>query len=168
MTLHEVERLPLQKALVQESLEFRLEPFAQIADELPPLLQKHWDELKPYGEGVSLNPNWSWYFDFARANILHCFTARFENILVGYIAMLVVKNSQHGRMQGDAHLFWLDPAFRTGWNAIKFFRFMETVLKEEGVQFINVEHIIHSNLGPMFKYLKYKPKFVIHSKYIGL
>jgi hypothetical protein len=164
---HEKELPQLLRPLAQEPLEFRLEQFAHIVSELPALIQQHWDELGLYKDQANLEPDWDRYFDNARRGILHCFTARYEGVLVGYIAMLVDKHSQHGKLWADAHMFWLDKAFRTGWNGIKFFRFMEQVLKEEGVQFINIEHTIHFDLSNMFKYLGYKPKFITHTKYVG-
>lgn len=152
-----------QSPLDHESLEFKVEPFEDIASEALPLAEAHFKELAPY-KGDNPQPNWDWYFNLARQGILTCFTARYEGILVGYIVIFITTHMQFGHKHADAHMFWLDPAFRTGWNGIKFFRFMEDVLKEEKVQYINIEHTIHKDLSPLFKRLGYKPTFVIHSK----
>lgn len=156
---------PSQSAI--EPLEFKVERFSHVARELPALLRDHWNEVSPYRHKASLKPNWDRYFELDRLGVLFGFTARYETMLVGYLAFIITNNLYHQEKIADGHVLYMVPAFRTGWNAVKFLRFAEEVLEEEKIKFVNLECTDEFDLSPIFKYLGYKPTFKTYVKYIG-
>ena len=153
--------------LAIEPLEFRIERFPHVAKELPELFKAHWNEVSPYRHKASLKPNFDQYFSLDRMGALWGFTARYESVLVGYLAFIVANNMYHQEKTADGNVFYMMPAFRSGWNAVKFLKFAEQVLKEEKVKFVNLECTVDFDLSPIFKYLGYKPTFTTHIKYLG-
>ena len=68
---------------IRPDLTFQVEPFSRIADELPPLFARHWEEL---GEaGIPLDPDWNRMFISEAQGQLKVTTARCGGVLVGYI-----------------------------------------------------------------------------------
>ena len=103
----------LPAGLVRPSLTYGIEPFVDIARELPPLFDRHWREIEQDGFGLPLNPDWDLMFDMAQIGRLHVNTARFGKALVGYIFNFVLPNIYtKDVLQGQIHLMWLYPSYR--------------------------------------------------------
>jgi hypothetical protein len=94
------------------------------------------------GDEFPLDIDWNAYFAMTVTGQLRFLTARVDGVLVGYVANIV---RPHLRFKRTLHCFieayWLDPAYRAGWNALRMFRENDRLLKEWGVQrvFVAVE-----------------------------
>jgi hypothetical protein len=122
-------------------LELRWERFHAIARELPPLFARHWAEIALDRDVVPLDPDWDSYFDLDARGVLHILTARVvapaahgAADLVGYVFNLV-GGHQHYLSTRFAHteMFWLDPAYRKGWEPVRMLRENMAGLAERGV-----------------------------------
>jgi hypothetical protein len=121
-------------------LKFAAETLYQIGQELPPLLVQHSKEIDD--GSFPLDIDWNAYFAMTAAGQLRFLTARLDGTLVGYIANIV---RTHLRFKTTLHCFieayWLAPAYREGWEAVRMFRENDRLLREWGVRrvFVAVE-----------------------------
>jgi hypothetical protein len=124
----------LPAGLVRPQLTYGVEPFIDIARELPPLLTKHWTELETDGFGLPLNPDWDLMFDMAQLGRLHVNTARYGKALVGYIFNFVLPHIYtKDLLQGQVHLFYLHPSYRgEPWFVVEWFQANDQFLKGLG------------------------------------
>jgi GNAT superfamily N-acetyltransferase len=144
------------------------ESFYKIARELPPLFERHYQELALDKDQFPLDPDWDRYFGMAATGTLRITTARFGEVLAGYIFNLVgphlhYKSSLHGHIE----MFWLDPAYRGGVFALRWFRENEKMLKDLGVKRVTVDekhHFKDGRVGLIFRRLCYRPVETTFSK----
>jgi hypothetical protein len=125
---------PFPADLVRPQLTYGVEPFVDIARELPSLLTKHWEELESDGFGLPLSPDWDLMFDMAQLGRLHVNTARYGKALVGYIFNFVLPHIYTKDMlQGQIHLFYLHPSYRREpWFVVEWFQANDQFLKSLG------------------------------------
>lgn len=146
----------------------QVEKLAQIARELPPLFQRHWEELGHDREAIPLDPDWDRYLALDFQNILRVRTARFNGILAGYIFNLVGPHLHYASTKhAEIEMFWLDPAYRGGSFALRWFRDNEADLKDIGVKRIHVavkNAFKDGRSGLIFKRLGYHPAETVWGK----
>ena len=146
---------------VRRDLTAQVESFSRIASELPPLFLRHWQELALDRDAIPLEPDWDRMFMLEAQGILHVTTARSGEVLAGYIFNIVSRHLHYkGTVFADIDMFWLDPAYRGGWFAIKWFRANQKLLDKLGVQKHHVSvknHYLAGRVGNVFRRLGYKP-----------
>jgi hypothetical protein len=146
---------------VRPDLTFQVERFGAIARELPPLFERHYREIARDQDQIPLDPDWDRYFQLDLTGWLVVTTARAGKDLVGYIFNLAgghlhYRSTPHAAIE----MFWLDPAYRGGSFALKWFRANETTLKKIGVKKIAVatkNGYKGGRVGLIFKRLGYLP-----------
>lgn len=135
------------------------ESFYAIARELPPMFERHYQELALDKDQFPLDPDWDSYFAMAAIWKLRITTARFGDILAGYIFNLVGPHLHYkSRIHGHIEMFWLDPAYRGGAFALKWFRQNEDMLRKAGVKRVTVDekhHFKDGRVGLIFRRLGY-------------
>lgn len=147
---------------------FAWERFSAIAKELPPLFEQHWREIAVNQENVPLCPHWDRYFDLDLAGVLRVLTVRSGDALVGYHFVFVFPHLHYfSTMWGESDLFWLAPAFRSGWTGYKLLRIVRDTLKENGVKVHRINSKVHFDLGPILERLGYKPSDVMYLQHLG-
>jgi hypothetical protein len=150
--------------------ELRWERFRDFSRELPPLFERHWREIALHQKEVPLDPNWEKYFELDFLNLLQTLTVRSNGVLVGYVFMLVYPHLHYAStLWAQSDIFWLDPAYRSGWTAIRMFKEVERGMSRMGVKVVAHNEKLHFDLrvGQMFKRLGYSHTENIHSKFIG-
>jgi hypothetical protein len=139
----------------------QVEKLAQIARELPPLFQRHWEELGHDREAIPLDPDWDRYLALDFQNILRVRTARFDGILAGYIFNLVGPHLHYASTKhAEIEMFWLDPAYRGTSFVLKWFRENDADLKSLGIKRVHAgvkNAYKDGRVGLVFKRLGYKP-----------
>jgi hypothetical protein len=114
-------------------LSFQWEPFHHISGEILPLWRWHWREIALDRDVVPLDPDWDAYHELALRGVLHILTARVppnvdsrhesrnRGALVGYCFNLVGPHNHYVSTRwAHTEMFWLDPAFRSGWQPVRF------------------------------------------------
>ena len=147
--------------LVHSGLVTRIEPFHKIARELPPLFERHWRELAQHQDKIPFAPNWDLFYQQALVGILHVHTARRGDVLVGFIFNVVWPHVNFvSTLHGGVERFWLDPVYRRGWFAFRWFKTNDDYLKKLGCKRLLVETVHHfedGRVGSIFKRLGYVP-----------
>jgi hypothetical protein len=142
---------------VSPSLNWGIEPFVNIARELPRLFDEHWQELEQDDFGLPLNPDWDLMFDMAQVGRLHVMTARWGKHLVGYIFNFVLPHIYTKKdLQAQIHLFYLHPNYRDEPGFLmQWFRANEEFLITLGVRKIYGMTKNNGKAGVIFKRMGY-------------
>lgn len=145
---------------VRPNLSFQIEPFVKVAQELPPLFIRHYEELAENKDVYPLDPDWDKYFALDISGILRFVTVRSGNLLVGYISNLVSSHlHSKSTLVCEIEMFWLEPVYRYGWNGIRMFRYNDDYLKSLGVKLVHVSEKLRfrgGKVGLVFKRLGYR------------
>jgi len=156
------------------ALTYQWEPFRAFVNELPPLFQQHWREIALNKKAIPLDPDWDRYFQYDLVGILRCLTARNANgTLVGYHFVLVYPHLHYAStLWAQSDIFWLDPAYRSGWWGIGLLKIVRDRLKEAGVKKHHVNIKLHfeaerGTLAKLLKRLGYEPIETVHSITLG-
>jgi hypothetical protein len=102
-----------------------VESFRAIRDELHPLHVEHWNTTEKARHSLGLKPD---YDGFAAAEMqgrLLQFTARRNGDLVGNIRMYLYTSTHDGTLVAKEDTFFMRPAVRRGFAAIRFWQYME-------------------------------------------
>ena len=146
-------------------LTFGWEPVARLIEEpnLAELVRAHWEELSAHKEEMPLDPDWNRFVEYNEAGFYRVWTARADKTLVGYISFYTFCPPHHCRtMIAVDDGYYLDPAYRAGWNGIEMWRTALDALAEIGV----IGCIGHSKLhfqaerggiGALFRRLGFHP-----------
>ena len=124
------------------SLRFAVEPFATCWAEVDALARQHWTETEESRHG-KYNPDWKRYFAGDEAGWHFMCTARpndpcsMNHRMVGYGGMWAMPSMHTQKMIANEDTFFLLPAYRKGWNAIRFLKFIESECQRRGVVEIN-------------------------------
>ena len=123
-------------------LEFNVENINEIRFELQPLISAQAEEF-----GVDLSLNWGMYIELQRLSEYMAFTARDNGELVGYAGFCIAWNTPHVKDESAAvcDVIYLKPAYRKGYNGVKFIKHIEKVLldPDDGIDTL----LIHSRKG---------------------
>ena len=155
-------RHPRRLVRATPRLTAQVESFYAIRHELPPLFEQHWRELALDHDAIPLAPDWDRYLGMTATGNLHITTARFGDKLVGYIFNFVGPHMHYATtLHAEMEMFWLDPAYRGGWFAIRLFRTNERHLRKLGVKKIMAAtktHYLAGRVGSiLLKRLGFKP-----------
>lgn len=146
----------------------QIEPFAKIAHELPPLFERHWQELALNKDTIELQPDWQRYYGMDFLGVLKVMTARSGDMLVGYIFNLITTHLHYRTtLCAEIEMFWLDPSYRGGTFALRWFKDNEAELKRLGVKLVSVgvkNHYLSGRVGSIFRRMGYKPVETIWGK----
>lgn len=116
-------------------MKFKREFVQDVIEEIKPLIRKHFAEIALF-QDIPLDPNYEAYALVEKVGALRIFTARSdEGELQGY-AFFFVRQHIHSKnsIQATQDLLFIDPNHRGA--GLKFIRFCEGELKQEGVDVI--------------------------------
>mgnify|MGYP002720381048 FL=1 len=114
-------------------LTFQVERFADVESEIHGLHEEHYRETEGHRHGLTMNPNYEAFKASERAGGLIQFTARCDGVLVGNIRMYVYRSLHTQTLAAKEDTFFLKPAHRQGFAAIRFWQYMECALQQIGV-----------------------------------
>lgn len=110
------------------------ESYATIAEEIRPLLRRHWEAIANDKEAVPLDVDEEKYRALDSAGLLVIITARVDGRLVGYIAAILSPHLHYrSTLFATFDVFWMEPEFRSGLNGVGLFTRMLLQLKAAGV-----------------------------------
>lgn len=160
---------------VGRGLSQQVEPFTAIARDLPPLFERHWQELGTHKDEIPLDPDWDRYFALAQVGTLRVRTARVDGVLAGYIFNMVGPHLHYrSTLHAEIEMFWLDTAYRgvgvvgmSHWWVMDWFSDNDADLKALGVKRVSVavkNGYRDGRVGVIFKRLGYLPHETTWSK----
>jgi len=139
---------PRRSARAKPELTFALERFADIAPELPDLFVRQWRELED--EDYPLAVDWKAFYAHELQGSLLVSVARADGKIVGFIFALFLPTLNHATtLHCLVERFWLDPAHRGGWFAMRWFRDLIDEARERGAKRLLITENIKFMRGRM-------------------
>lgn len=136
---------------------FQTERFADVWEEIQPLLLRHWDEVAVKEAFGSLEVDETRYRLMDDAGFLHITTARDSGRLVGYAAYFIYGNLHYkSRVIADADVFFLMPERRNGLLGLRLLRAAEAAVKARGAQVIVQKVKVAHDCGALFRRMGYQ------------
>lgn len=145
--------LPIQRT----EINFQVEPFDKLLDELKPLLQAHWDELPTLDFQYDLDPEYQQYYSMQQRDALRIVTARADGVLIGYIVVFLTKALHHRQINtAQIDILYITPEYR-GQGIFRSLREdTEQYLKKQGFDFIQIEVNTNMDFSPSLEKAGYR------------
>lgn len=143
---------------------FAVEPLEDVWDGVVELAGKHWLETQAYRHNQPFNPSFERYNGYAKHGWYLQFTVRDEGKLVGYGGVYLTPSMHTQRTIASEDTWYLLPEYRKGWNAIKFFRFMEDECRKRGAEEVNLTVPEGIGTGILCERLGYKKVLIGYAK----
>lgn len=147
---------------------FAVEPldtcWGEVYDPPDGLAYQHWCETQGFRHYQGYAPSRERYTQYERAGWFLQFTVRDEGKLVGYGGAYIVPSMHSQRLISTEDTWYLAPEYRKGWTAIKFYRFMEQVVKDRGAVEANLTLPTEKNLDAIVMRLGYTCQAKLYSK----
>lgn len=144
---------------------FCIEPFSECYPEAQELLRLHWDEIAPYRDLFTLNPNVELYEAAEKAGGIVIITARQSGALIGYIVMMLHKHMhyQHVLVATD-DIHFIHPDHRKGRVGLHLIAAAEREMKRRGAGMMTLRTKVDHNHGLLFEHLGYDAQDVVYTK----
>lgn len=139
------------------TLEFSVEAYSDVIEEMRLLYPSHWSEVAHDTEHIPLDVNYGRYLDLETAGMLHVAISRSEGALVGY-HIFVIREPQHhmSTKMAFSDATYLKPRFRLGFNGIKFLRFAGDSTRESGAKGVYMSSTTRKPFGKVLEWLGFK------------
>lgn len=145
-----------------EIVTYQAEQYKDCIDEALPLLSMHWEEIAHFKD-IKLNPDFEQYATFDSLGMLRVYTARKNNILIGYAVYFVRSNPHYKHsLQAVQDILYIHPQHRgIGGRLILF---ADEALKEEGVEVVYQHIKAAHNVGRLLERLRYELVDLVYAK----
>jgi GNAT superfamily N-acetyltransferase len=117
---------------------FAVEPLGEAWGEMITLASQHWHETQEYRHNQPFAPSFDRYNQYAQSGWFLQFTVRDEGRMVGYGGVYLVPSMHTQVLIAQEDTWYLLPAYRKGWTAMKFFKFMEAECRKRGARQVNL------------------------------
>lgn len=134
---------------------FAVERLREIVDEIHPLHEAHFLETEKHRLGFGLDMNYPYYMASERAGAMVQLTLRKDGALVGNIRMFIGTSLHTGTQYAAEDTFFVLPAHRKGFLAIRFWQFMEDCMRAIGVLEIRTDSKLVNRVDRLNDYCGY-------------
>lgn len=148
---------------------FAIERFADVYEEMYPLLVEHYDEISQHKEqGFPLEPQADAYQARENAGQLLMVIARNSGKIVGYfIAIIAPALHYQSCLTCSPDIFYVKGEYRRDGTAMGMFQFVEATLRHRGVKAWMVGSKVAHDVTKLFEHLDMKPFEVTYVKWLG-
>jgi hypothetical protein len=135
-----------------------------LAEEIYPLAELHNKEIGGVIQNISIKIPIEFYKNLDESGMLKAFCLRKNCELLGYNVFTAVIHPQYNVLCAQHDSMYLHPSARVAFNAIKFLRWCDEMLKNDGIVFVtqNVTH--QKDFSPLLKRIGYRPHETIYIK----
>lgn len=127
-------------------MKFQKESFFDLTDEFIELIPRHADDSPPVSGKVAA-PNWNLYKILELQGVLRCYTVRNEEgQLVGYYTVFIQRHFHYDLSVAMCDTLYVEKGYRL--HVMKFIKYVETQLRESGVEYVVI------NVKPMRDFRK--------------
>lgn len=148
-----IERIPPEQC---GEFAFAVEKMDDIAEEVKPLHQAHWNETEGHRHGMKLDPDYEVFSRYERAGRYVLFTLRHNGQLLGNCAMYLDKSTHTQTLIATEDTLYLLPEARKGRTAMRFVAFIEKALEQIGAKEICITVKTVNAAGKFFRALGYR------------
>jgi N-acetylglutamate synthase-like GNAT family acetyltransferase len=150
------------------TITYQTESWSQCVEEMSGLWELHWQEIALDRQKVKLEPDFKTIEILEESGQLSIVTVRDDGKLVGYHASLIRPHLHYkSSLTAYVDMYFLHPDYRSGMAGYKMFKFVEGVLKSQGVERIYSGTKLHKDMGKLFERLGYNETERLFVKWIG-
>lgn len=135
---------------------FSIERIEDVADEMKPLHQAHWNETEAHRHALPFNPDYATFIRYERTGRYVLFTLRSEGKLSGNCAMYLDKSAHTQTTIATEDTLYLLPKARKGKVASCFVAYVENAMRQLGAKEINITVKTVNKAGRFFRLLGYR------------
>ena len=141
------------------------ETFADVIDEIQPLLREHWAELSLYPD-IPLDPDYEIYKALERLNQLSIYTVRLAGEMVGYAVYFTRKHHHYRTVTwAMSDVILVRKAHRNLGVGMALFDFLEQDLRARGADVIHtMTKILHPELAMLLRARQHEEAELCFSK----
>jgi len=144
---------------------FQRERFTErLEEELLPLANQHNQEIGGVVSDVIVKIPREMYEHLEANGLLRIYTIRENGELKGYNNFAVIIHPEYAHLTAQHDAMFVHPSARNGFNAIKFLRWCDEQLKQDGVLFVTQNVTVEKDYSAILKRLGYKPSETIYIK----
>jgi GNAT superfamily N-acetyltransferase len=148
--------------------DFAVESFIAVYPEAKELLVMHWDEIAPYRELLTINPDLQMYKTLEDAGKLCVVTARQMGELIGYVVMMIHAHHHYSHViVATEDIHFLHPAFRKGSLGLRLIAAAEKEMVRRGARLMMLRTKVSHDHGLLFTRLGYVAQDIVYTKKIG-
>ena len=151
------------------TISFQIEPWSTVRSEIERLLPLHWAEVAGERDHIKLDPDWEWYAECDRQDMLQVLTARADRTeLVGY-HLSIIRTHPHYKstLMGFTDIYFIAPEYRKGRTGIQLFIRAEEELRARGVRKIFTGTKLSLDMAPILLRLGWRETERLFTKYLG-
>lgn len=149
-------------------MNYKLEDYHDVVEELTPLLVKHYEEVALYQDRIDLDPDYEAYSALQESGILKVYTMRKDEELFGYNIFFVRTHPHYASTVWAANdVVYIDPAYRHTEHTPGFFQWCEDQLRVDGAQVITYHMKVMKSFATLMNHLDMDHAEHIYTKYIG-
>ncbi len=146
---------------------FQCEAFADALGGLHELHKLHYEETEAYLTGIAMDPNYKGMNEAERDGRMIQFTVRSiaTGEMVGNMRIYISRSMHNQELFATEDTFFIVPEHRGGFMAVRFWQYVEEVLRHVvGIRGVAFDSKLSNRADSMAKYLKYKPVSIRHVK----
>jgi len=133
---------------------YQLEEWDVVKQDVCRLATQHYVECEAAENKFPFSLDMDTFEVLAEQGLLHCFTARADGKIIGYIVNAISDRHLHFEAKTANHLGWyVAPEFRKKLVGVKLLALTEEELRKIGVQIMYGSHTIHADASQVFKRL---------------
>lgn len=149
------------------SVEFGIEKFSDVWDEMMPLITKHYEEIARYKD-IALSPDKEKYVTLNEKEFAKLFTIRNSGELIGYAVFFIAPHIHYSDViHAHQDVLFLTKEHRGKMVGARFLKWCEDRLAENGVMWITQHVKAKHNFGRMLERIGYELMDLVYTKRIG-
>ena len=131
-------------------IQYAVERYKDVIEEIKPLLILHWQELAAFPD-IPLDPNYNFYEVANNRDLIRIYTARDDGKLVGYAIYIISLSNPHymSMKTANSDIVFVHPDYRNGGVGYGLYEFIESQLP--GFVISTNDKISHPELGRLMK-----------------
>lgn len=147
----------MQEESTPLDIEYRVEDFSSILNELQPLFDIHYKEIASDQEHIKLNMNYQAYSDLCESGSLMVCTARANGKLVGYFFVFVTPHIRYqDHKMAESDILYVHPAYRRHSIFSNLLKFVEQRLEERGASKLYISMKVWHDFSSLLERMGYR------------
>ncbi len=149
-------------------MNYNKETISTIKDDIAPLVTAVYDEVEVDTDKLAFSLDWDSYNKLEQLDMLHIFTARKQEKLVGFLVMIATKSLHaSNNIVAASDVIYIQPSERKGNVAKKFIQYAEKSLADLGVSAMFITTKTKAPFDKLLESVGFSNTEKVFQKYIG-
>lgn len=138
----------------------------EVLDDLKHLHRRHWDETEVHRHNLQMNPDYARGLELEQQGryLLLAAIHMDSGEMVGNYGLYLTRSMHTQKLMATEDTLYILPEHRKGRLGVAMIRYAESVLRQLGVEELNVSVKLVNNVGPMIERMGYTPVATQYTK----